>query len=263
MNLIHKLYLSLLLISLMTLSSNLIAQEDNPFNDGNNAEKEEVAEGTSLIAFLQKGGWAMYPLGLLSMTSIGLIAYNAIHVREKSLIPKESIDKLQETMASLDIAAAINHCSEKPSPLTGVVGAGLGRIHGDSIDPSQLEKSIEISSQDSLAGSFVFVNYLQSIAAVAPMVGLLGTVSGMVKAFQNIAASGLGKPEEMAGNISEALITTASGLVVAIPALLAYFYFKNKFGKISSKIAKIVDDLFFGLVKAAQTGDSGVTTTQE
>ena len=85
----------------------------------------------------------------------------------------------------------------------------------------------------------------------------------MVKAFQNIAASGLGKPEEMAGNISEALITTASGLVVAIPALLAYFYFKNKFGKISSKIAKIVDDLFFGLVKAAQTGDSGVTTTQE
>ena len=254
MNLFHKIIVSLLLIVLISLSGNLFAQDTNTFNDGNNTEKEEAVKSTSLIGFLQKGGWAMYPLGILSMTSIGLIVYNAIHVREKSLIPSESIDQLQATMKSLNISEALTYCSEKPSPLTDVVSAGLSRVHGDSIDPSQMEKSIEISSQDSLAGSFVFVNYLQSIAAVAPMVGLLGTVSGMVKAFQNIAAAGLGKPEEMAGNISEALITTASGLIVAIPALLAYFYFKNKFGKISSKIAKIVDDLFFSLLKTAQSG---------
>ena len=263
MNLFHKFHLLLLLTGFLSLSVNLHAQENSPFNDGNNIKKMETNEGTSLIGFLQRGGWAMYPLGILSMTSIGLIVYNAIHVREKSLIPSESVDRLQETMSDLNIAEAMTYCSEKPSPLTEVVGAGLSRIHGGSIDPIQMEKSIEIASQDGLAGSFVFVNYLQSIAAVAPMVGLLGTVSGMVKAFQNIAASGLGKPEEMAGNISEALITTASGLIVAIPALLAYFYFKNKFGKISSKIAKIVDDLFFNLLKTAQSGGNEETAVAQ
>ena len=68
------------------------------------------------------------------------------------------------------------------------------------------------------------------------MVGLLGTVSGMVKAFRNIAAQGLGKPELLANNISEALVTTATGLLIAIPALMAYFYFKNKYTAASAGI---------------------------
>lgn len=68
------------------------------------------------------------------------------------------------------------------------------------------------------------------------MLGLLGTVSGMVKAFRNIAAQGLGKPELLANNISEALVTTATGLLIAIPALMAYFFFKNKYLAASSGI---------------------------
>ena len=91
-----------------------------------------------------------------------------------------------------------------------------------------------------LARPFVFVNYLQVIASVSPMVGLLGTVSGMVKAFRTISEQGMGRPELLANNISEALVTTASGLMVAIPALIAYFFFKNKYGKIAASVSQVL-----------------------
>ena len=99
-----------------------------------------------------------------------------------------------------------------------------------------VNEALEERASKVLAGPLVFVQYLQVLASVSPMVGLLGTVSGMVKAFRNIAAQGLGKPELLANNISEALITTATGLLIAIPALMAYFYFKNKYLAASSGI---------------------------
>ena len=79
------------------------------------------------------------------------------------------------------------------------------------------------------------------------MVGLLGTVSGMVKAFNIIGAEGAANAQALAGNISEALITTASGMIVGIPAMFFFFYFKNKYGKITSRVTRIVGDLQFTL----------------
>ena len=101
---------------------------------------------------------------------------------------------------------------------------------------------------------FVLINYLNVIATLAPMVGLLGTVSGMVKAFNVIAAQGTGDPKLLAGNISEALITTASGMIVGIPAMFFYFFFKNKYGAIVAKVSQQVGDILFIFVNSVRTG---------
>ena len=99
-----------------------------------------------------------------------------------------------------------------------------------------VNEAMEERASKILAKPLVFVQYLQVIASIAPMLGLLGTVSGMVKAFRNIASQGLGKPELLANNISEALVSSASGLLIAIPALMAYFYFKNRYLAASSGV---------------------------
>lgn len=245
----------LLLASLLITVPEVSAQTTDEFANGETAAAQvQEAEEKSLFSMISDGGWAMIPLGILSMASFGLILFNAINLRDKSLAPSESLEQLEPAMNALDIEKAISICDANPTPMTKIIKAGLSRIGGDSVDPDQIEKAMNVAAEEEMAAPYVFVNYLQSIAAVAPMVGLLGTVSGMVKAFQGIATTGLGKPEEMAGNISEALITTASGLVVAIPALLAYFYFKNKFGKISAKIGRSIDNLFYNMFNVAQSG---------
>lgn len=239
------------LFALLLLPVMAAYAQTEPFNAAANVAAPDEKSFIDLIA---AGGWAMWPLGALSMLSLGLIIFNFINIRAKNFIPAEATERLGEAMTNLEIDEAIGICDANKTPLTGIVKAGLERIKGDAVDPVQIEKAAEAAAQDELATPYIFVNYLQSVASVSPMVGLLGTVSGMIKAFQNIAVAGLGQPDKMAGNISEALITTASGLIVAIPALLFYFYFKNKFAKISSKVTRTADNLFFGLMHSAQSG---------
>lgn len=206
----------------------------------------------TLIDMIQKGGWVMYPLGFLSMAALALTFYNAVTIREKFFLKPSVIEELKPAMEALDIEQARRICTDNQSPVVNIVSAGLERIDGGELDMSAVEKAVEESSAEELADTFTLVHYLQVIASVAPMVGLLGTVLGMVKAFRSIATEGMGKPELLADNISEALITTASGLVVAIPALLAYFYFKNKYHKMLSQVSRLVGDLFHKLVHAAE-----------
>jgi biopolymer transport protein ExbB len=120
--------------------------------------------------------------------------------------------------------------------MTRILKIGFQTIQEGHASSTAVNEALEERASKVLAGPLVFVQYLQVVASVSPMMGLLGTVSGMVKAFRNIAAQGLGKPELLANNISEALITTATGLLIAIPALMAYFYFKNKYLAASSGI---------------------------
>ncbi len=207
---------------------------------------------TSLFDLLGKGGWAMWPLGFFSMASVGLMIYNGLMIRPLPFLRPDLTPQIAEAMQSLDLDQARALCRNNPSPVTHIVSAGLNRIADDHIEMATVEKAIDEATAAELSGPYVLINYLSVIGAVAPMVGLLGTVSGMVKAFRAISTVGMGDPSVLANNISEALITTASGLVVAIPSLIAFFYFKNKYGRISSQVGRIVGDLFFDMVTAAR-----------
>ncbi|MFT6235477.1 MAG: biopolymer transport protein ExbB, partial [Lentimonas sp.] len=140
----------------------------------------------------------------------------------------------------LDFAAAIEACDQNKGPVMNILRSGLQTTERGNFNPDKIDQAFNEAASVELARPFVFVNYLQVIASVSPMVGLLGTVSGMVKAFRTISEQGMGRPELLANNISEALVTTASGLMVAIPALIAYFFFKNKYGKIAASVSQVL-----------------------
>lgn len=197
-----------------------------------------------------QGGWAMYPLALFSIATFALILYNALAVRPQPFLRPTVTARLDQALAQGDVAAARTICEENPCIVANITKAGLARVKDEHYDPVAVEKAMEESSVEEVAGPFVNISYLSIVATLAPMVGMLGTVSGMIKAFRNIALGGMGKPELLADNISEALITTAVGLIVGIPAMFAYFFFKSRYTKLTSRIARICGDLHTTLVHA-------------
>lgn len=216
------------------------------------AETGPVSGDKTLIDQFKAGGWAMYPLTLLSISGFGLIVYNFLAVRPGPILKREVIEEIDKALENADIAKAKAVCEENPAPATNIISAGLVRVNVDNYEPEQVKEAIEEASSEELAGPFVLINYLSVIGSLSPMVGLLGTVSGMVKAFNVIEAEGAGSAQALAGNISEALITTATGMIVGIPAMFFFFFFKNRYGKITSRVGRLVGDLQFTLNKAIQ-----------
>ena len=223
----------------------LIAQASTESNDGSASESEEATvESVSLINLFKTGGWAMYILLLLSMTAVGVVIYNFIALRPKRFISAEETDVLKALVLEKNYEEAVRMSLKSEIVTTRVIGAGLSRI-SSPLDLDEVKDAVDEASTEELAKPFVIINLLSIVAALSPMVGLLGTVSGMIKAFRNIAAQGMGQPQVLADNISEALITTATGLLVAIPAMLFYFILKNLYTSIASKVSKSVGDFVF------------------
>ncbi|MGC6455365.1 MAG: MotA/TolQ/ExbB proton channel family protein [Coraliomargaritaceae bacterium] len=216
------------------------------------AEEEVQPPKKTLIDQYKTGGWAMYPLTLFSIAGFGLIIYNAMAIRPQLILNPDATKQIDEALEALDIEKAKSICEESPSPATNIVAAGLNRVDLNNYDQEPVKEAIEEASSEELAGPFILINYLSVIGSLAPMVGLLGTVSGMVKAFNVIEAEGAGSAQALAGNISEALITTASGMIVGIPAMFFFFFFKNRYGKITSRVARVVGDLEFTLGSAVK-----------
>ncbi|MEO0794996.1 MAG: MotA/TolQ/ExbB proton channel family protein [Verrucomicrobiota bacterium] len=228
--------------------------QDNPPAETAAAEEAaegaaETGEGLSVMTLFKAGGLAMYALLFLSICAFGLIIYNFMMIREKVFLRPDLVDQIKPVMGNLQFDKARQLCDENPSVVTNIIYSGLDRVDPENFDPEAIKEAMEESSTEELAAPFVMINYLSLIATLSPMVGLLGTVSGMIKAFRAIASQGMGQPQALADYISEALITTASGLIVAIPAMFFFFFFKNKYGKIASSVSKLVGDVFFDMLR--------------
>ncbi len=217
----------------------------------------DASGDVSLGQLWAQGGWAMYPLALFSMAAFGLIVFNAMAVREQSLLRPDVTTRLDEALKRSDLTAAKALCEEQPCLVANITAAGLARVKAGDYDAETVEKAMEEASVEEIAGPFAVISYLSIIATLAPMVGMLGTVSGMIKAFRNIALGGMGKPELLADNISEALITTAVGLVVGIPAMFAFFFFKSRYARLTSRLARICGDLHHTLTHTMKMKGGG------
>lgn len=200
----------------------------------------EVVQKTTFMELLKQGGWSMYPLGLFSSAMLFFIIRNSMLLRQKTLLRADLKEDIEGALAKADVAGAREICQNNPSLMTSVLDAGLERVNEQDFDPAHIAEAIEEAGNEQMVTFMKPINYLSIIGGTAPMLGLLGTVSGMIKAFQSIAAGGMGKPEVLAGNIGEALITTATGLVIAIPAMICYFIFKNNFIKHMSTMGRMV-----------------------
>ena len=227
---------------------------DNGENgNGEAADGQGMQQQQSLIDMFKAGGWAMYPLTFLSISGFGLIVYNFLAVKPEPILKTQVTGEIDQALQNRDIDKAKSICAENPAPTTNIINAGLTRVDIDNFDPQPVKEAIEEASAEELASPYVLINYLSVIGSLSPMVGLLGTVSGMVKAFNVIQAEGAGSAQQLAGNISEALITTASGMIIGIPAMFFFFYFKNRYGKITSRVGRVVGDLQFTLNSAVKS----------
>lgn len=216
-----------------------------------------AADKTNLWTLLKQGGWAMFPLGAFSFFMVALIIQNFISLRAKTLLHTEQMPELLELMLQKKCKTALIYCRKHPSMFSNTFGAGLERcLDGEEeIDFQKVKESVEEASVEQMTKLMKPIDYLSIIGASSPMLGLLGTVSGMIKAFHTMGSQGMGKPELLAANIGEALITTATGLVIAIPAMFFFFYFKKGFQKTLATLGRNIGFLF----DALQTGKEPVS----
>ncbi|MDP0497676.1 MAG: MotA/TolQ/ExbB proton channel family protein [Verrucomicrobiota bacterium JB024] len=240
---------------LFICSTLLPAQTQPTATDEKMAELTPPPSDKTLLDMLYAGGWAMIPLGVLSVGTLGFAVFNFVAIRRKNFIDEAVIEELDVAVSQMDIEKAHSICRDNPGPVTNTFNYGLDQVQKGSFVPDAVEKAFENATSKELAGPYIIVNYLSIIAALSPMVGLLGTVSGMVKAFNSIAAQGMGKPELLADNISEALITTAAGMTIAIPAMFFFFYFRNRYGKIVAEVNLVLGRLYGDLMRAGHILD--------
>ena len=201
----------------------------------------------TLLELIKAGGLTMVPLGLFSIAAVALVIRNFLTLKESRLLPPGSVAELQHTLAAHNVNAARRHCKSERSMLTATVEAGLERITSDELRVDNIKEAMEEAGTEQMLSLMRPISYLSIIGTVSPMLGLLGTVSGMIKAFQAISTGGMGKPEILAGHIGEALVTTATGLIIAIPTMIFYFYFKNNFLKTMASLGRITGRLLDAL----------------
>ena len=186
------------------------------------------------------------PIGLtiiaLSVVALALIIENFVTLKRDKLAPPELIDEIQALFDEEQFQEAMELCENEPTYFTRVCGAGISKI-GHSFDT--IEKSLEEMGDEESIKLHQKIGWLSTIANIAPMMGLLGTVQGMVIAFNEIASSGgQASPAELATGISQALLTTLFGLIVAIPVTAAFAFLRNRMVRTIIELGAIVEDLF-------------------
>jgi len=214
-----------------------------------------TTENATLWQLIRTGGITMFPLGILSFLMVTFIIQNFISLKEKTLLHTEMLPELVDLMLQKRVKDALIYCRKHPSMFTNTFAAGLERCIKGDVNFVKVHEAVEEASVEQTTQLMKPIDYLSIIGATSPMLGLLGTVMGMIKAFQTMGSQGMGKPEVLAGNIGEALITTATGLIIAIPAMAFYFYFKKRFDKTLATLGRNLGYLF----DALETGEKPLT----
>ena len=174
---------------------------------------------------IQAGGPVMWPIILCSVGAAAIILERLWTLQEKRVIPRELTGKVWKLVETRTLTDRHITALEHNSPLGRVLAAGLSnRDRGRDI----MKEVIEDTGRHVVHELERFLNTLGTIAAISPLLGLLGTVTGMIAAFNAISTAGVGDPKALSGGIGEALITTAAGLIVAIPAMAGYRYLRGR-----------------------------------
>lgn len=203
---------------MLALTTHLLAQSE--------------AEVNSVLELMQKGGVMMIPIGICSLIVVAVAVERAAVLRSSRVVPKNFRKGLDRAMDSADTDAEARHngrkyCKDRRSPAANLILAGLEKLgHSGEI----VEKHMAAAGEDEVYLMRRRLRALVVIAAIAPLLGLTGTIFGMIKAFQTVATSAeaLGKAELLAEGIYEAMITTAAGLLVAMPTVIIYHWLSGK-----------------------------------
>jgi len=178
-----------------------------------------------VFEIVKAGGWLMLPIILCSIVAVAIIGERLWALQRKKIIPKHLVAQIWHWHSMGQLKDEQITQIRKSSPLGRVLAAGLSNMHHSR---DVMKESIEEIGRHEVHDMERYLNTLGTIAAVSPLLGLLGTVIGMIKVFSVITMQGVGNPTVLSGGISEALITTAAGLSVAIPSLMLYRYIRGR-----------------------------------
>lgn len=178
-----------------------------------------------MLEIVKSGGWLMLPIILCSIVSAAIILERLWTLQQRRVLPKNLTRQVWEWVSKNQLSPEHIKSLRDGSPLGEILSVGLTNRQRDR---EVMKERIEDTGRHVLHDLERYLNTLGTIAAISPLLGLLGTVIGMVKVFAAITTEGVGDPSVLAGGISEALITTAAGLSVAIPTLIGYRYLRGR-----------------------------------
>jgi biopolymer transport protein ExbB len=178
-----------------------------------------------VLEIIVAGGWVMLPLILCSIAATGIVVERFMALRPERIAPRNLLPQIWQLHQAGHLDERRVQAIHASSPLGRVLASGLANMHHSR---EVMKESIEDAGRQVVAELERFLNMLSTIASVSPLLGLLGTVLGMIKMFTGISGAGIGSPGVVAGGIAEALITTAAGLIIAIPAVMFYRYLRGR-----------------------------------
>lgn len=187
-----------------------------------------MASQYRLLTLFADGGWMMYPLVLCSLIAVGVIIAKAWTLWVAHKGTSQVLQQVEEATRAGDIEGAIQIASETPGPAAAILLAGLRRIQSKTLASGEIESAVATTGTIELAFLERGLVILATVANVAPLMGFLGTVAGMIIAFAAIELAGDVDPTLVAGGIKVALLTTAAGLVIAVPVNIAYNFFVTR-----------------------------------
>jgi biopolymer transport protein ExbB len=194
-----------------------------------------------IFTWFQRGGIVMYPILLCSLGGMYIIIERWLMIKRANPPTSAFQIKLRKMLEGKNLQLAQEMCIQEKSPIGQIIGAGLEKIHHGSM---RVRQAMEDQGREEITLLERHLGILATIAGIAPMLGFLGTVTGLLSAFQSVAsAAGQPSPTDLADGIWEALITTVFGLVVGIPVSMAYNYLVNKIQVVASASERIARDI--------------------
>ena len=182
-----------------------------------------------------QGGLMMYPLTLCSILTVAITLERAFSLRRHRIIRGEIVSVIENISGPEDVGLAVSVCNQHEGPFAQVVRAGLNNRH---LPPDEIRESIVDQGRQEMGRLQKGIVVLETVASVSPLLGLLGTVLGMIKVFREISEVGIGQGNLLAGGIAEAILTTGAGLFIAIPSLVFFNYFSSKAESLVLEIEK-------------------------
>jgi biopolymer transport protein ExbB len=203
-----------------------MASQGKPGSLKSLAQGGEAGAGTTLWQILESGGIMMAVLGIVSILTVTIIVYAWMRLQPSKLVPEDFCHDLVRQVAARKYSQARQMCLESDNLMASITLAGLDKLERG---PRVARDSVELAARKQVLGLWQTVNYLSDITTIAPMLGLAGTVMGMIEAFNTFALkSVMVSPLVVAGGVSKALICTAAGLIIAITAMAFYTVFRTR-----------------------------------
>ncbi|NOX89457.1 MAG: MotA/TolQ/ExbB proton channel family protein [Calditrichaeota bacterium] len=193
-----------------------------------------------MLEFFERGGIMMYPLAITSLIAVAFIIERALSLRKKKILTPEILSVVENFSTLKDLDLARNICQRYKGPLSNIIMTALQNYLASK---EEMREILEDQGRQEIRTLQRGLVVLEAIAAVAPLMGLLGTVIGMVQVFEVINEQGIGQTAALSGGISQALLTTVTGLFIGIPTLIAYYYFSHKSENLILDIEKYTNQL--------------------